>query len=164
MSDSADSHVFFFMSNLMPARGVGRGNIKSMKKQLKWALLLFVAALTSVSLTACSDDDKDEPASGDAAKFAGIWYDHAEFGDAMKLNADGTGVSYALHPAIDSFDIIWEYDKNKKTLTLIYTDDYKEVYTVLSISDQELIVLDKKYTRCVYTKHDDLSFLGDYNH
>lgn len=136
-----------------------------MKRTIKWALLLFVAALTSVSFAACSDDDKDEPASGDAAKFVGIWHDEAECGDAMKLNADGSGVSYDLYPAppIDSFDITWEYDKNKETLTIIYKGGYKDVYTVISISDQELILMEKGI-RQVYHKHSDLSFLDSYNH
>lgn len=61
-----------------------------------WFLPLSICAiLCCTTLTACGDDDKDQPIesgtqNADAKKFIGTWHSGAKSGGTWTFNADGT--------------------------------------------------------------------------
>jgi len=115
-----------------------------MKKQLKWALLLFVAVLTSVSLAACSDDDddKDAPSTGSysAKQFVGYWESDEEYGWTLQINADGRGTDYENGEYYDSFS--WSYDAGKNRLFIEYDGDSPWIFSVISVTSNKLVLAD----------------------
>lgn len=130
-------------------------------------MLLFVAAITSMSFAACSDDDDDNLASGDAAKLVGIWECDNEDGWALQLDKNYTGIDYEWgYNDINSTKFTWQYTPENKTITIRYANSDPsdlQIWKVISVTDRELRLLDQTDDdgMFIFTKRQSLPFSED---
>ena len=124
------------------------------KKFFQGLLPFFVAAVLSVSLTACPDDDPVTPEPGNpsgptasAFSLVGRWKGQTPEGDVIfTFNADGTMLY--VEPEYDENGKIkaeykesgaYKYDDKSKTLTMFF-DDGTETYKVEVLSPTVVVI------------------------
>lgn len=121
-------------------------------KSLKWlmmATLFMFSALTTFTMTSCSDDDDD-----DAESVVGAWKEDATEGSYLLFNTDGTAYSVDVEDGL--YPLKWKQSGNK--VTIIDEEDGETYETESVISGNKLTITDEedgeKY-EIVYTRTSD---------
>lgn len=121
-------------------------------KSLKWlmmATLFMFSALTTFTMTSCSDDDDD-----DAESVVGAWKEDATEGSYLLFNTDGTAYSVEVDDNYSgAYPLKWKQSGNK--VTIIDEEDGETYESECVISGNKLTITDEedgvKY-EIVYTR------------
>ena len=123
------------------------------KKFFQGLFAFFVAAVLSVSLTACPDDpvtpEPGNPSGSTASAFSivGTWKSQGE-GDIMIITFNADGTMLYVEPEYDENGKIkdeykesgaYKYDDKSKTLTMFF-DDGTETYKVEVLSPTVVVI------------------------
>jgi len=128
-------------------------------------LPLFIFSLVSCfALTACGDDNEDEPQNTDENLIVGIWLCDDESW-AFQLKANGTGIEYLQEGNYPLYkqDITWKYNSSSKHL-VIYGEDgeWDCDFEILELTDREFSAIEDGGTYYSFQKRTNLSFLDNW--
>lgn len=131
-----------------------------MKEVLKkmWLLPLFICTLLGcITLTACGDDDKDEPENPTPNKnellIIGEWSrnESASSYYRMVFLDDGTGYDKVMMSnGSYNIDETFNWSINGSNLSIIWEGSGIDSYTIVSVTAKELIIRDNNLEQFTY--------------
>lgn len=109
-------------------------------------LVYFIVAIVlGVSCTSCSDSDEQE---SDVSGIVGTWK-MDDNGDYLiyTFNANGTGIGKEIYQDDDYVDDVWNitytYNEETKVLKICEEDGNIDIYTVVVLNGNKLIIEDE---------------------
>lgn len=131
-----------------------------MKEVIKkmWLLPLFICTLLGcITLTACGDDDKDEPENSTPNKnellIIGEWSrnESASSYYRMVFLDDGTGYDKVMMSnGSYNIDETFKWSINGSNLSIIWEGSGRDSYTIVSVTAIELIIRDNNLEKYTY--------------
>lgn len=112
-------------------------------KKVNWLVYFIVAIVLGISCTCCSDNDEQE---SEVSEIVGTWRMDDNGGYLIyTFNANGTGTGKEIYDDYedDVWNITYTYNEETKVLEIREEDGNIDVYTVLVLNDNKLIIEDE---------------------
>ena len=121
-----------------------------MVKTIRFFLVILLMATSWVAV-GCSSDDDDNGGGKSSSGIVGTWryvfessYGSTEGTVLITFDSDGTGVLREQDGYYNDVEVFtYVYSKSTGMLIVTYTDGEREIYTVLSVTSNELKLLDE---------------------
>ncbi|MBP3510455.1 MAG: lipocalin family protein [Prevotella sp.] len=121
-----------------------------MTKTIRFFLVILLMATSWVAV-GCSSDDDDNGGGKSSSGIVGTWryvfessYGSTEGTVLITFDSDGTGVLREQDGYYNDVEVFtYVYSKSTGMLIVTYTDGEREIYTVLSVTSNELKLLDE---------------------